>query len=103
MSFLRTQPVRQCGDHLDAAILLPHLRVGGAELSMLRLARGLAEQGRPIDVVALRCEGRLASMLGKGVRGVALAGRSTIGAVPSLVRYLQRERPAALIAAQPHL
>jgi glycosyltransferase involved in cell wall biosynthesis len=87
----------------DAAILLPHLRVGGAELSMLRLARGLAGQGRRVDVVALHCDGPLTAMLGGGVRGVDLAGRSTTRALPQLVRYLHRERPGALISAQPHL
>lgn len=103
MSLQGKQLTGHGGDRPDAAILLPHLQVGGAELSMLRLARGLAGSGRRIDIVALRCEGPLTSMLGDGVRGVDLSGRSTVRAVPSLVRYLRRERPRALIAAQPHL
>ena len=68
------------------AILLPHLRVGGAEMSMMRLARGLADRGSRVDVMLLRREGPLAAMLGRGVRAVELGGGSVRRNLPQLAR-----------------
>ena len=67
------------------AILLPHLRVGGAEMSMMRLARGLADRGARVDVVLLRQEGPLSALLGRGVRAVELGGGSVRRNLPRLV------------------
>jgi glycosyltransferase involved in cell wall biosynthesis len=87
----------------DIAILLPTLEVGGAELSLMRLAAGFAARGRLVDVLTLRHEGPLAAMLSDGVRGVPLGGGSTMRALPALVRYLRSARPDVLLSGQPHL
>lgn len=89
---------------VDAAILLPHLEVGGAELSMLRIARGLAEEhGLAVDLLTPRPWGGLRDALGPRVRLVALRGGSTSRALPCLTGYLARLRPGVLISGQPHL
>jgi glycosyltransferase involved in cell wall biosynthesis len=86
------------------AILLPHLEVGGAELSMLRIARGLAEEhGLAVDLLTPRPWGGLRDALGPRVRLVALRGGSTSRALPCLAGYVARLRPGVLISGQPHL
>jgi glycosyltransferase involved in cell wall biosynthesis len=92
------------GERLRVAVLLPHLEVGGAELSMLRIARGLAEQhGLAVDLLTPRPHGGLAGTLGPSVALVALGGGATLRAMPGLVRYLARHRPDVLMSGQPHL
>jgi glycosyltransferase involved in cell wall biosynthesis len=85
------------------AILLPHLEVGGAELSMLQIARGLAEHGLMVDLLTPRVRGGLLNALGPSVRLVALRGGSTSRAAPHLAGYLARRHPGILITGQPHL
>jgi glycosyltransferase involved in cell wall biosynthesis len=89
---------------LRVAILLPHLEVGGAEISMLRIARGLAERhGLDVDLLTPRPHGRLLDELGPRVRLVALRGGSSLRAAPALIRHLAGKRPEVLISGQPHL
>jgi glycosyltransferase involved in cell wall biosynthesis len=87
----------------DVAVLLPHLEVGGAELSMLRVAQGLAGHGLVVDLLTPRPWGGLLDRLGPRLRLVALQGGSTGRATPDLAHYLTRTRPAVLISGQPHL
>jgi glycosyltransferase involved in cell wall biosynthesis len=88
---------------VDVAVLLPHLEVGGAELSMLRVAQGLAGHGLAVDLLTPRARGGLLDGLGPGLRLVTLQGGSTGRATPDLARYLARRHPAVLISGQPHL
>jgi glycosyltransferase involved in cell wall biosynthesis len=86
------------------AILLPHLEVGGAELSMLRIARGLAEtHGFTVDLLTPRPRGGLLDELGPRVQLLPLRGESSARSTPDLIRYLLQHRPDVLISGQPHL
>lgn len=80
------------------ALFLPDLTGGGAERIMLNLARGLAVRGRPVDLVLVKALGPLLSEVPSGVRIVELNGRGVLASLPSLVRYLRRERPRALLS-----
>jgi glycosyltransferase involved in cell wall biosynthesis len=93
----RTRPDR-------VALLLPHLEVGGAELSMLRIARGLAEtHGFTVDLLTPRPRGGLLDELGPRVQLMPLRGESSARSTPDLIRYLLQHRPDVLISGQPHL
>ena len=87
----------------DVAVLLPHLRTGGAELSMLRLARGFVARGLRVDLVSARDAGELAASWQGGLHRLGPAHGATRGVLLELVHYLRRARPGVLICGQPHL
>jgi glycosyltransferase involved in cell wall biosynthesis len=74
---------------------------GGAERAMVRLATGIAERGYRTDLVLARGETGegYAAELSERVRVVRLGASHALLATPSLVRYLRRERPQAVVAA----
>jgi glycosyltransferase involved in cell wall biosynthesis len=89
------------GSQKRLAIYLPTLVGGGAERALLNLAVGFVQRGYPVDFVLAQCEGSFMGQFPESVRLVELnarhvrAGRSIIS-IPALVRYIQKERPAAL-------
>ena len=80
------------------AFFLPGLYDGGAERIMLNLAEGIAARGYPIDLVLARAEGPFMDAIPASVRLVDLKAARVISSTPALVRYLQRERPRALLS-----
>lgn len=86
------------------AIFLPTLVSGGTERSLLNLAVGFVRRGYATDFILAQCEGSFMPQVPDIVRLVELnprhvkAGRSILS-LPYLVRYLRRERPAALFTA----
>ncbi len=68
----------------------------------INLARGLAEQGRRVDLVLGQAQGPYRDLVPEGVRSVDLDRRQMLAALGPLVGYLRRERPRALIAAMNH-
>ena len=91
------------GTQQTIAFLIPSLRGAGAERVFLNLARAFAAKGYAVDLVVLKREGAFASVDIQGVRVVGLASPRAIVALPALIRYMQRERPATLISALPHM
>ena len=81
------------------AFFLPGLYEGGAERVVLNLAEGLAGQGYQVDLVLARGEGPYMPQIPASVRLVDLRSARAIWSVPALVRYLRRERPAAMLSA----
>ena len=83
------------------AVYVPHLRQGGGELSMLRLASGLARGGLAVDLVVHTLQGaELAPPDGLGL--VQLGHAGTLGSVRSLAAWLRTQRPRWLLSAFPH-
>lgn len=86
------------------AFFLPGLYGGGAERTVLNLAHGVAGQGYAVDLVLAQAEGPYLADVSESVRLVILnarhhKARRTLISLPALVRYLQRERPMAVLSA----
>lgn len=84
------------------ALFIPSLYGGGVRRVMVNLARGLVQEGLPVDMVLTRAEGPYLSQLPSQVRVVDLNSRRVGLAVPALIRYLRRARPKALLSAMEH-
>ena len=80
------------------ALLIPDLKGGGAERVVVNLANGFASRGLRTDVVVMSAVGVFVSALSPQTRLVDLGVSSMPRLLPPLVRYLRRERPAALVA-----
>ncbi len=87
------------------AIFLPALYGGGAERTMLSLARGIAARGYTVDLVLAQAEGEYMSSVPDSVRvvdlgsGVVRNSQKTLSRLPALMRYLKIEKPDAIISA----
>lgn len=84
------------------ALFLPALHGGGAERITLNLARGLQADHAEVDLVLASEAGAYRDAVPAGVRAVHLGAHRTATALPALVRYLRRRRPAALLSALNH-
>ena len=84
------------------ALFLPSLEAGGAERVMLSLALGFADRGLAVDLVLVRAEGTYLAEVPPHVRIVDLGARRASRGILALVRYLRRERPAALVSTSSH-
>jgi glycosyltransferase involved in cell wall biosynthesis len=80
------------------SIFLPSLYAGGAERSMLKLSGGLAAKGYPVDLVIVKAEGPLMAEVPNAVRVVDLCSSRVLMSLLSLIRYLRKERPVALLS-----
>ena len=85
------------------AIFVPGLYGGGAERVAVNLAKGMARRSYAIDLVVAEAEGPYLAEGLNPVRLVELNSRHlpilrTMASLPALVRYLRRERPAALLS-----
>ncbi|MGQ4648014.1 glycosyltransferase [Lyngbya aestuarii] len=72
---------------------------GGAEIVMLNLARGFAEQGLKVDLVLVKAEGAYLSQIPAKVRVIKLESPRLLKSIPDLADYLKKEQPAVLISA----
>ena len=80
-------------------IFLPGLYDGGAERILLNLAAGIAPRGFRVDLTLARAEGPYMDQIPASVRMVDLKATRVLTCLPSLIRYLRTERPAALLSA----
>jgi glycosyltransferase involved in cell wall biosynthesis len=86
---------------LRVFVYVPHLRMGGGETSMLRLARGLAQTGLTVDLV-VHTLGTSELPLPEGVNVISLDCEGTAAAVRKLAGALRKHRPRWLLSAFPH-
>ncbi len=80
------------------AIFIASLAGGGGERSMLNLAHGIADRGYAVDLVLARAEGPFMDEVREPVRIVDLKASRVLTSLPALVRYLRREKPAAILS-----
>lgn len=84
------------------AVVLSYSGDGGVERMVNSLLAGLVEAGHAVDVLVLKRRGGHYAAIPEGTRVVPLRSDHAVLAVPALVRYLRRERPAVLLAAKDH-
>jgi glycosyltransferase involved in cell wall biosynthesis len=84
------------------AIYLPSLRGGGAERIMVTLANDFVRRGFAVDLVLAKAEGPYLEEVSESVRTIDLGALRVFSSLPRLVRYLNREQPAALLSALSH-
>lgn len=84
----------------SVVIFLPSLDGGGAERVMLNLARGFVEQGIKVDLVLVKAEGPYLSQVPSEVRLVHLENKKLLFSLPTLVRYIQKEQPIAILCGE---
>lgn len=80
------------------ALFVPSLAGGGAERTMVHLARGFAARGYDVDLVLVAAKGPYLADVPRDVRIVDLHAGGVAAALPGLVRYLRRERPRGLLS-----
>jgi glycosyltransferase involved in cell wall biosynthesis len=69
---------------------------------MLSLAEGLAAAGMRVELVVGSAIGRFHHQVPQGIDLIDLGAARVLGALPSLVTYLSRQRPNVLVSALDH-
>jgi glycosyltransferase involved in cell wall biosynthesis len=85
------------------AIFTANMSGGGAERAMAKLAGGMAGRGYRVDLVLSKAEGHYLPEVSREVRVVDLGAGRVLASLPGLVRYLRRERPAAMLTSLAHV
>ncbi|MBL0389243.1 glycosyltransferase [Tumebacillus sp. ITR2] len=81
------------------ALFIPTLQGGGAERVTLNLAAGFAKAGHEVKLVVPDASGSFRNEIPAGVTLVDLQAGRVTRALPALVRFLKKERPAVLLSA----
>ncbi len=85
------------------ALLFSSLGGGGVQRVMLTLAEGFLARGLQVDLLIVNARGALAPLVPPRARVVDLRARHAWRALPRVVAYLRRQRPAAVLASQTHV
>jgi glycosyltransferase involved in cell wall biosynthesis len=80
------------------AFYLNHLEIGGAEHIAVELGSRFVKLGFNVDFVLVQAKGALLPKVSKKTRIVDLAAPTAYLGFPSLLRYIQKESPDALLA-----
>lgn len=83
------------------AVYVPHLRLGGGETSLLRLAGGFAKAGLAVDLI-VHSMASAELPVPEGVNLLCLDSDGTASAVHRLARVIRRRQPQCLLSAFPH-
>jgi len=81
------------------ALFITDLTGGGAERVMINLADGLVRLGREVDMVLVKAEGAMLANVPKGVNIVDLKAPHAMLSAPALAKYIDAEKPVAVLAA----
>ena len=82
------------------AVLVAFTGDGGVENMITNLLRGFVAAGVPVDLLLLKARGGHLERIPPGVRVIRLDVRTSLLALPAVVRYLRQHRPATLLAAK---
>lgn len=103
--FWRRPPIVQAPPlHAEAkcvAVYIPHLRQGGGELTLLRLAASFARAGLQVDLI-VHTLATAEVPVPAGLRVHALGTQGTLASVRRLTELLRRRRPQCLLSGFPH-
>ena len=80
----------------DIAVVLPDLRIGGAERVAVNLVNEFAARGLVIELVLFEAHGEFLALIDARVRIVDLAASNARRALVPLVRYLRKTNPKAI-------
>jgi len=80
------------------ALFIGSMRGGGAERVMLDLASGLARKGLKVDLVLMHAKGEYLHLVPDDVRVIDLDTRKLVSFLADFLRYVRRERPAAILS-----
>lgn len=87
---------------MKLCLFIPSLRGGGAERMFVRIATRFADLGHHVDLVVMSAKAaEYCDELSPAVRLVDLHTPRLWTSLPAFRRYLQRERPDAVISAMP--
>ncbi len=84
------------------AFFIPTLHGGGAEKVVINLLKVLQHQNLALDLVIATAEGPYLTQIPQSVRTIDLATGRVIKAILPLAKYLQNNRPQALISNMSH-
>lgn len=97
----RTKPTKTAQALQHVAVVVPHLRMGGGELSMLRVAQGLVRLGVRVSLIVNTL--RTAEVeVPEGVEVHDLGCEGTLSAANAMVDALRVLRPQVVFSAFPH-
>jgi glycosyltransferase involved in cell wall biosynthesis len=80
-------------------MFLTALDGGGAERVIINLARGFVDRGWQVDLLLVKVEGSYLSQVSSDINIVELGQKRLLLSIFSLIKYLQKERPIAIISA----
>ena len=84
-------------------IFIPSLAGGGVQRAMLVLSRSFIEHGYGVDLILVRASGPFLRQVPDKVRLIDLGANRALGALPRLIKYLQKNNPSILISGQTHI
>ena len=87
----------------DISVFLASLRGGGAERIMLTIANELASRGFQIDLVLANAEGPYLTEINPSIQLIDLRAKRVLLSLPFMIRYLQQNKPTAILSALPHI
>ncbi|MFP4181867.1 MAG: glycosyltransferase [Thiohalospira sp.] len=82
------------------AVLIAYTGDGGVEKMVNNLLRGFVDAGVTVDLLLLKARGGHVAGIPPEVNTYYLNARTSLVALPAVVRYLRRVRPDALLAAK---
>jgi len=86
----------------EVAVFLPNLNGGGAERSLLKVARLLSDDGTETQLVLANAVGPYMSEVTPALKLVNLAKSNTIRSVGKLASYLRSAKPTGLLSGLDH-
>ena len=90
--------IGNAGPGVDLAVFAATSGHSGVDRVLRNLVPAIAALGVRVDVLGIAGHGPRFEALPPGVRHLPLNARHVNSALPALVRYLRRERPAALLS-----
>lgn len=82
------------------AVLIAFTGDGGVENMVTNLLHGFVAEGVPVDLLLLKDRGGHLDRIPPAIRVHRLNARTSLQALPAVMRYLRRERPKALLVAK---